>query len=180
MDGFTPLDGAVGVVLLAAMARGLLRGLIREAVSLAALAGAVVVVRLWNRPVADWLLAKSDGAVGDAVAPWLAGFLLVVTTIAVAGFGARLLRRGARQAGLGLVDRLGGGALGAAEGALVAAVLLVGASWLVGPDHPSLSASRSYPAFQRLQTAVRENAPPLPQVASPPQRDSASARPKSR
>ena len=42
---------------------------------------------------------------------------------------------GARAAGLGWADRLGGGALGALEGAVVTGVLLTVATTLLGRDH---------------------------------------------
>ena len=76
----------------------------------------------------------------------------------------------AERAWLGWVDRLGGGALGAAEGALVSALVIVSLSWLLGPAHELLAESRSLAAFERLQEEVAARGGSLPDVASGPRR----------
>jgi len=91
----------------------------------------------------------------------------VAAVLAVAALARRWGRRGAAAAGLTWADRLGGGALGAAEGALVAALLLLGAGWILGRSHPLLEESRSVAVLERLQTAVRDAEAPLPPVAAP-------------
>ena len=77
-----------------------------------------------------------------------------------------MLRRGARAVGLGLVDRAGGALLGAAEGSLVIAVLLVLATTVLGRDHPAFQDTRTLAAFERVEavaTGVRDT-----DVAAPP------------
>lgn len=159
------LDIIVLTVLSLAIVRGLWIGLIREGSSLAAIGVATIVTRLWIDPFSLRLTEITGGEVSGKAAMWITGILLVVTTIIVLGFAARLLRRGAEAAGLGLADRLGGGALGAAEGAVVAAVVVTIALWLVGPNHTATEGARSVEVVERLQT-MRANGE-LPAVASP-------------
>jgi membrane protein required for colicin V production len=168
VDPTRALDGAVAAILLLAAARGLARGLIREVFSIAALAAAVLAVRWFAAPAAAWLDAASEGRIGPAAAPWVAGALLAIGAIAVVAIAGRALRSGARAAGLGLADRLGGGAVGALEGALVAALLLIGAVSLLGPESEALRGSRSYRAFTDLQAFVA--GAPAADVAAGPER----------
>ena len=92
----------------------------------------MIVTRLAVGSTAARLTELTGGEISGRTALWIAGVLLVVATILAVGMLARLLRRGASFAGLGWADRLGGGALGAAEGAVVSAILVVLALWLVG------------------------------------------------
>jgi len=159
------IDMIVLTVLFIAIVRGIWIGLIREGSSLAAIGIATIVTRLLVRPFSARLTELTGGEITGNTAMWIAGVLLVVATIVVLGFVARLLRRGAEAAGLGWADRLGGGALGAAEGAIVAAVLVTIALWLVGPDHVTTEGARSIELVEELQS-MRESGK-LPSVASP-------------
>ncbi|MEE8581329.1 MAG: CvpA family protein [Myxococcota bacterium] len=162
-----PLDWVVLAILLLAALRGLFQGLIREVFSIAALGGACIAARLWTAPAADWLVDATGGGVAASAAPWLAGGLIALAALCAVVLAGRLLRRGAHAAGLGWADRLAGGALGTAEGALVAGFLLVGISWIVGHGHPILTESRSAMVFAQLQVAVQEQSERLPNVAAP-------------
>ncbi|HIF91609.1 MAG TPA: CvpA family protein [Myxococcales bacterium] len=159
------LDMIVLTVLFIAVLRGILIGLIREGSSLAAIGIATIVTRLLVDPfairIADWTGGEITGKTGV----WIAGVLLVVATILILGFSARLIRRGAEAAGLGWADRLGGGALGAAEGAIVAAVIVTIALWLVGPNHATTDGARSIELVREFQS-MREMGE-LPEVGSP-------------
>lgn len=132
--------------------RGLWIGLVREVFSVAALGSAVVVAVLFTGPASGWLAGRTG--LGDWAADVVAGLALVLGTVAgVAGVG-RFVRRGVRAAGLALADRLAGGCLGAAEGALAAALLLLVAIVVVGRDHPLLADSLSLSAFEGLEELV--------------------------
>ncbi len=168
MPQVSPIDGLVVVILIAAALRGLVKGLIREVFSIAALGGACIAARYGATPGAQWLVEATRGEIGAGAAPWIAGSVIALTTLAIAALTGRVLRRGARAAGLGWADRLGGGALGAAEGALVAGLILVGIGWVIGQGHPILAQSRSAVAFEQLQAVVQERAEELPSVATPP------------
>ena len=101
----------------------------------------------------------------------LAGAMLAVGTIAVVVLAGRVLRRGARWAGLGLADRAAGAVLGVAEGALVVGILLGIGAMLLGRDHPVLTSSLSFGALEQLERIAQGPAPPGPSdvdVAAPP------------
>lgn len=165
MDLTGAIDGAVTAIVLIAAARGLARGLIREVFSIAALAAAVLAVRGFSTPFGAWLDEATQGQLGSATAPWVAGAALAIAAVAVVAIAGRVLRRGARAAGLGFADRLAGGAVGAAEGLLVVGLLLLGTTRWMGPDHPALAASRSVQAFEDLQALVVDREA-LPDVAA--------------
>ncbi|MBW2273906.1 MAG: CvpA family protein [Deltaproteobacteria bacterium] len=170
LGSLSPVDAAALAILLIAVLRGAWIGLIREGFSIAALTAAVFAIRFANTPAAEWLTRVTRGQIGQAAAPWLTGFVILVATVLAVAFVGRLLRRGAHFAGLGWADRLGGGALGAAEGALVAGIIVMGIVWVVGRDHPALGDSRSLEALDRVAAYVSEHADQLPDVAAPPSR----------
>ena len=146
-----PVDLLALCVLSIAVLRGLFLGLIRESFSLAAIGAACIAVRWFAEPAAAWLEAASDGRIGALAAPWIAGAGVAIAAAAAVAITGRLLRRGARAVGLGLVDRAGGALLGAAEGSLVVAVLLVLATTLLGRNHPVFEGTRSLAALERVE-----------------------------
>jgi membrane protein required for colicin V production len=159
------IDLIVGAVVFVAVLRGLFIGLIREGLSLASIGAATIVTRLFIDPVAVQLTEITGGEITGKAAYWIAGVLLVVATILASGFVARLIRKSVTYAGLGWADRLGGGALGAAEGGIIGAVLVLIALWLVGPDHVTTEGARSVEIVQDLRDRSDEG--DLPSVASP-------------
>ena len=167
MGVVSPLDGLVLAIVLVALARGFFIGLIREGFSIAALAGACLSVRYFTAPFAEWLTRTTNGEIGSGAAPWIAGAALAIASTAVIAIAGRFVRRGVRAVGLGWADRLGGTALGAAEGALVAALLVLGATWWFEPTHSVVKESRSVVAYQEVQAYVRDHAKNLPDVAAP-------------
>ena len=168
MGGASPVDIAVGVILAVALLRGLLLGLVREAFSIAAVGAACIAVRNYGSAAADWLVAETGGQIGSDVAPWLAGVGVAVASIAVVVLVGRLLRRGARWAGLGWIDRAGGAVLGAAEGLMVVAILLLVAGEVLGREHPALAASRSLAALERAEQVASSGQWRSADVAAPP------------
>jgi uncharacterized membrane protein required for colicin V production len=147
----SPVDLLALSVLSIAVLRGLFLGLIRESFSLAAIGAACVAVRWFAAPASAWLEAATDGRVGALAAPWLAGAGVAMAAAAAVAIIGRVLRRGARAVGLGLVDRAGGALLGAAEGSLVVAVLLVLATSVLGRNHPLFEHTRSLAALERVE-----------------------------
>jgi membrane protein required for colicin V production len=163
-----PVDIVVMAILGIAALRGLFRGLIREAFSIAALAGACLTVKLFAMPLAAWLETATGGEIGGGAAPWLSGAILAVGTMAFVVIAGRFLRRGSRWAGLGWADRAGGAVLGAAEGGLVVVILLVMAALLLGRDHPALADSRSFAALERVEQLAKQPPQRTADVAAPP------------
>jgi membrane protein required for colicin V production len=156
---------ALAVVGVAAL-RGLWIGLLREAFSIAALAAAFVAVKLWTEPATAWLLAHAPFDVSlserqsHLVGGALVGLAAALVVVAIGGF----VRKRVHATGLGLLDRLLGGALGGAEGALIVAVMLIGVVAFVGPQHDVLAGSQSVELLSRARLLADE----LPDVASPP------------
>ena len=149
----TAIDAVVITILALGAARGLTIGLVREAFSLAGVAAAVFAV--WR--FADAAAAALAPHLGNALPPAAVHALAVAglgfgTLLAVALIG-RVVRRSVQLVGLGLLDRLAGGCLGALEGALVGALLLGGASFVLGPAHPWLAQSQAVAVFERARAS---------------------------
>lgn len=172
---------ALGLVAIALL-RGLWIGLLREAFSVAAIAAAFIAVRLWTDPTALWLLERSpfDVTLSERMARLAGGALLAVgalfVVVAIGGF----VRKRVHQTGLGLLDRLFGGALGAAEGTLLAGVALIGLIAVVGPEHEVLRGSRGVALLAEARELASEALPELalPDIAAPPPRKQAPAEPE--
>ena len=172
VGGFEPIDIVVGVVIGIALLRGLFLGLVRESFSLAALGGAYIAVVLFREPVAAWLQDASGGEIGPGYAPWLAAGLLAVATIIGLVLVGKLLHHGIQAAGLGWADRVGGAVLGAVEGVLAVAILVLLATGVVGREHPALANTRVLAMVEQLETLAAEPAadPDDVDVAAPPPR----------
>lgn len=168
----TVLDGFCLFVLIVALARGAFIGMIRESFSIGSVAISCIALRLGNAPLATWLTEITGGEIGTGAAPFISGAFILIATVALVGFAGRYLKRGAQAVGLGWADRLGGGVLGLAEGALVATLVVMGATLVLGRDHDSIDKSRSVAAVDVLQEYVSTNYPDqldrLPTVAAPP------------
>jgi membrane protein required for colicin V production len=165
-----PVDYVVLAICGIALLRGFVRGLLREAFSIASLAVAVIAVRLFTAEFAAWLLEATGGGMGELTAPWIAGALLAVAAVAVTTLVARFLRGGAKAAGLGWADRAGGAVIGTAEGLLLASALVWVIGSFAGRDHPVLAESRSIEVFRELERIVETGEVPevpLPDVALP-------------
>ncbi len=159
----------IGILLVGSL-RGAWIGMIRESFSIGAIASGCLALRFANPYASQWLTQVTGGEIGSGAAPWITGAVLVVATAGIVGYIGRWIRRGAQAVGLGWADRLGGGALGAAEGALVATVLIICVTAAMGRDHPSIKNSHSLQVFESVQSYVVANydgLPDLPQVSAP-------------
>jgi len=165
---FESVDIVVGTIIGIACLRGFFLGLIREAFSLASLVAAYVAVRAFVGPVAEWVGEISGGRINEALEPWVAGALLVLVTIGAVTTVGRIVRRGARAVGLGFVDRVGGGLLGATEGVLVVVVLFMLVGDRIGRDHPAIANTRTLAALEQMELLASEAPPAEVDVASPP------------
>lgn len=148
MEGLRTLDAVTAAVLGLALLRGLWIGAIGELFSLAGLAAAAFVVRAWRLPAGAWLEAHAPLEMTGLAARLLAAVGLGLGTVLAVAVLRRLVRSGVRGAGLGLVDRIAGGLLGAAEGALVAGALVFGLAALLGRDDEALSRTHSLRALE--------------------------------
>jgi uncharacterized membrane protein required for colicin V production len=172
------IDAVALALLVLAALRGLWIGALREAFSLAGLAGAAWAVAAFRAPAGAWLAEHGPFEMTDLAARLVAALVLGAGTLVGVGVLSRLAHRGMREAGLGLADRVAGGLLGAFEGALVVAALVFGLTALLGRDDSALAGTRSLAAFEwveeRLGVAVGES--PRAGLSSPPARPSARAR----
>jgi uncharacterized membrane protein required for colicin V production len=163
-----PIDAAACLLLALALVRGLAIGMVREAFSVAALAAACVAVRFGSGPASNWLLENALPGLGPLGARVLAGAAIGLAAAIAVGVLGRLVRRGVEAAGLGFADRLAGGAIGAAEGALVVAIALLVAITLVGRDHPLLARSQTLAVFERGERVARSGMLAADVAAPPP------------
>jgi len=163
------MDMVAATVIFAAIVRGLWIGLVREGLSLAAIGLCTIVTRLFVDPVTAQLTSITGGEITGKTAVWIAGVLLVMATILLCGVIAKAMKKGVQFAGLGWADRVGGGALGLAEGTIVAAVLVLITLWLVGPDHTWTQNARSVEVVEEWRVANMDGelSDALPSVASP-------------
>lgn len=170
-DDITILDGVVLAILLVGIGRGMFIGMIRESFSIAAFGSSCIALRYGNEFAAHWLTEITDGQIGSGAAPWITGAVIMVGTVSLIGFAGRYLKRGAQAVGLGWADRLGGGALGMAEGALLATLIVLGATFTLGRDHSVVQYSHSVDAVDYMREYVVDNADEiadeLPDVAAP-------------
>jgi membrane protein required for colicin V production len=168
MGDIATLDTIILVVLAIAIARGFWIGLIREGFSIAALGGGLLAVRYGLEPLAGVVERASGGDFGPTASSWIAGIAIGLATVAIIGIAGKLLRRGAHAVGLGWADRVAGGVIGGAEGALAAGVILVVALWTAGPDSSMVEDSKSMELLDDLQEYLAEHRDELPAVAAPP------------
>ncbi len=159
------VDLALAALMALALVRGLAIGLVREVLSLAALAGAAVAGFRLAEPAGRALLELSGGALPPIAATFAGGFGVALATFAAIRLGGRLLSRALHAVGLGLPDRLGGGLLGLAEGAVLALLLLRGAMAVLGPDHPQLEGTHAIAVWKALEEHTRGGSAG---VAAPP------------
>jgi membrane protein required for colicin V production len=148
------LDALAAAVLAIAALRGLWIGAVREAFSLAALALAALAVRGWREPAARWLDLHGPFEMTELAAQILAVLGLGLASLLAVAIVGRLMRRGVRGAGLGLLDRLAGLLLGAAEGAVVVAALTVGLAALLGRDDDALAGTRTLAALEKAEATL--------------------------
>lgn len=170
MDQLSTVDLVAAAILGVAILRGLWLGLIREVTSLASLLAACLAVRRFTPEVAAWMRRAAEGGIDPRLAPWLAGAAIAVLALLAGALLGRLLRRAAKVGWLGMPDRIGGALLGAAEGALLCAILLLSLTSLVGRDHAWLAGARSIAALERLERIAGGAAPGAVDVAAPPPR----------
>jgi len=172
------LDGIVLAIMIVALARGCMIGVIREAFSLGSIAAACVAISYGTTPLAKWLTTISREQIPESISPWLAGALIAIATIAVVGTLGRILRRGARAVGLGFADRFAGALLGAAEGILVSLLVVIGASFALGRDHVWIADSYSLRAYDEIRAVLERESIEVPEeIRSAIQRVGSNQRP---
>jgi len=152
--GIPVLDIIVGAIMALAVVRGFFVGMIREGFSVGAIGAVIIGIVYGAQPAGLWLDAATAGEVGGQPAKWIGGIIVGLSAGIVVGTLGRYLRRGARVVGLGMADRVGGGAIGVAEGALIATIVILGANKMFGPEHPAIFNSQSVAVMSRVEYAM--------------------------
>jgi membrane protein required for colicin V production len=169
------IDVAALAVLGLAILRGLWIGIVREAFSLAALAAAIFAFRALREPVAEEIAMRTHW--DPLVATAAAGGAVVIAALLFVTLVGAIVRRIVSGAGLSFVDRLGGAAIGAAEGALLVGLALFGATELLGTKDPLLAGSRAVEMFQSFTGRTDQSARRAAVERAEAARDAATARP---
>ncbi|SEK47299.1 CvpA family protein [Halomonas daqiaonensis] len=152
----TWIDWLFVAVLVVTGLTGFLRGLIREALGLAAWIIALLAARLLAEPVADLLSGVIDNPDGRLV---LAFVLVIFAVILLCGLIIRGIHAAVEWVGMGLLNRVTGAAFGMAKGAaiLVLATILISLTpltqlqaWQEAELRPSFEQLRDW-AVSRLE-----------------------------
>jgi len=163
-----PIDIIAASLLALACLRGLFIGLTREVFSIAAIAAATLAVRFLLEPAREIVLETTPVELPGVLSSWLAGGILVVVCMLGTTLLGRLFQRGVQAAGLGTADRLGGAALGLAEGGLVVALGVAISLATLGNDSKLLEQSRTLAYYKKAQVIVQPRLERAIDVASPP------------
>jgi len=141
---------------------GVFKGMIWQVSRVAILVAAYYGAMEFGEPLSETLLAWThtgpDAPTGDQVttAQCIAYVLLFLFVLVGLSLLALLLQSLARKAGLGFYDRLFGGALGAATGALVVLVLMTGVLLFLPPQSRVALAAHDSHSLRILQDGIAE------------------------
>ena len=129
----TLVDITVVVIVGLSLLVSLIRGLVREVLALAAWIVAFLAANLLAAPVAPWLPNAIPSEELKLLAAFACVFIVVLLAMSVL---AMLASKLVKSAGLGLEDRLLGGAFGLARGMLVVLVVVLLAGLTSLPRQP--------------------------------------------
>jgi membrane protein required for colicin V production len=129
----TLVDITVVVIVGLSLLVSLIRGLVREVLALAAWIVAFLAANLLAAPIAPWLPDTIPSEELKLLAAFACVFVLVLLAMSVL---AMLASKLVKSAGLGLEDRLLGGAFGLARGLLVVMVIVLLAGLTSLPHQP--------------------------------------------
>jgi membrane protein required for colicin V production len=118
----TWLDWLFIVVLTVTTLTGFMRGLIREALGLAAWIIALLAARLLAEPVADLLAGVIDNPDGRLV---LAFVLVIFAVLLLCGLVIRIVHAAVEWVGMGLFNRVMGAAFGGAKGTAILVLVTI-------------------------------------------------------
>jgi membrane protein required for colicin V production len=128
----TALDIAIVLVLVLSMAWGILRGFVREMMSLAGWVLAFLAANAVAAPLGDLLPASWARAEVRVLIAFVVVFVLVLSAATLV---AMLLSRLFKAAGLGGVDRTLGGVFGLARGIVILLAVTLAAGLTSAPQH---------------------------------------------
>jgi uncharacterized membrane protein required for colicin V production len=147
---------------------GLFKGLIWQVSRVAILVAAYYGAMEFGGPFAEVLIAwthtgpEPPTADQDMTAQCIAHVLLFLFVLVGLSLFALLLQSLAKKAGLGFYDRLFGGVLGAATGALVVLVLMTGVLLFMPPESRVSVAAHDSHSLRLLKDGIAELGPATP------------------
>ena len=144
------VDWSLLVVLMLSVLIGLWRGLVFELLSLAAWVLAWIAATWWGPAVSAWLPVPESAGVLRLAAGYVACFVAVLLLGAVL---ARLVRLLVSATPLRWIDRLLGGAFGAARGLLLLLAVATLVAWTPLGTSPSWTGSFAAQAMQQVTSA---------------------------
>lgn len=144
----TWLDWIFIVVLTVTTLTGFLRGLIREALGLAAWVIALLAARLLAEPVAELLAGVIDNADGRLV---LAFVLVIFAVVLLCGIVIRLVHAAVEWVGMGLFNRVMGAAFGGAKGAAILVLVTIVISLTPLAQLAAWQGAQLRPTFEELR-----------------------------
>lgn len=148
-------DLIIILVLVYFLGRGFVHGFVGEVAGIVSLVGGFWVARAYHPELSRHLTAIADPA-WRTIAAYVLIFLAVILTVAVL---ARLLQKILSFSFVSWADRLAGGLLGLAKGALLCALALLVLQKFFH-DAPFMQHSRVLPYFNALIQQVRGWLPP--------------------
>ncbi len=175
----TAFDAIVLAVLLLSGLLALVRGFVREALSVAAFVAAALGA-LWMLPVLRPPvrgMIQPDWA-ADAAA-LVATFLLIYLAVTLVTSSISKQLRGGDEPGL--VDRVGGLAFGVVRGVVLLALFVIAWTAMAPPDYQArwMTEARLYPLIASTATALQELAPESSRIAmTPPPPETITATPR--
>ena len=164
MDGFTIVDGVVGVIILLSALLAYARGLVREAMAILGWIAAAIVAFLFAAQVQP--LVKEIPVIGDFLADScelsvIASFAAIFTVaLVVVSLFTPLFSSVIRRSALGGLDQALGFLFGVARGVLLVAIgFFVYQTVITAQDIPMINDSRSAEVFARFTTRIEEQNP---------------------
>ena len=152
----TLFDYLVLTVLLLSVLIGVLRGLVREMLSLLGWIAALVVANTWGAQMAAWLPVAVPGTMVRLIVGFL---ILFVATLLLASLVTMAISQLVKSMGLQVADRGLGGLFGLARGVLIVLVVVILGGLTAMPQQPFWRNSLFAPL---AETGVRTLKPWLP------------------
>lgn len=164
MEGFTIVDGVVGVIILLSALLAYARGLVRETMAILGWIAAAIVAFLFAAQVQP--LVKEIPVIGDFLADScelsvIASFAAIFTVaLVVVSLFTPLFSSVIRRSALGGLDQALGFLFGVARGVLLVAIgFFVYQTVITAQDIPMINDSRSAAVFAQFTTRIEEQNP---------------------
>ena len=147
------VDGTIGLLIFLSLVVGVVRGFVREALSLGSWVLAVWIAYRYGAAVAGWLDTMIHN---PGLSSILASVAVFVGALIVFSLISNLASHLFKKAGLGFIDRSLGALFGAFRGVAILAVLLVAARLTALNQQDWYNSSRVIPLFDPLVNRLSE------------------------